>query len=94
MGNLIVPGRGGVGCLVVVGAGVGEQVVDGLEGGVGDGGADGELVFVPRMGSSSSSVGSSTGSATVASSAARSALMAVRSVYSSVNRARIRFRSA
>jgi hypothetical protein len=30
----------------VVGAGVGEQVVDGLDGAVGDGGADGELVLV------------------------------------------------
>jgi hypothetical protein len=32
--------------LVVVGAGVAEEVVDGLGGGVGDGGVDGELVFV------------------------------------------------
>jgi hypothetical protein len=31
----------------VVGAGVVEEAVDGLEGAVGDGGADGELVFVP-----------------------------------------------
>jgi hypothetical protein len=30
----------------VVGAGVGEQVTGGLGGGVGDGGVDGELVFV------------------------------------------------
>jgi hypothetical protein len=30
----------------VVGAGVGEQVYDGLGGGVGDGGVDGDLVFV------------------------------------------------
>ncbi len=32
--------------LVVVGTGVGEQVVDGLGGGAGDGGVDGELVLV------------------------------------------------
>jgi hypothetical protein len=31
----------------VVGAGVGEQVADGLGGGVGEGGVDGDLVFVP-----------------------------------------------
>jgi hypothetical protein len=31
----------------VVGAGVGEQVFDGLGGGVGEGGVDGDLVFVP-----------------------------------------------
>jgi len=30
----------------VVGAGVGEQVLDGLGGGVGDGGVDGDLVLV------------------------------------------------
>jgi hypothetical protein len=32
---------------VVVGAGVGQQVFDGLGGGVGNGGVDGDLVFVP-----------------------------------------------
>jgi hypothetical protein len=31
----------------VVGAGVGEQVHDGLGGGIGDGGVDGDLVLVP-----------------------------------------------
>ncbi len=31
----------------MVGAGVGEQVVDGLGGGVGNGGVDGDLAFVP-----------------------------------------------
>ena len=31
----------------MVGAGVGQQVADGLGGGVGEGGVDGDLVFVP-----------------------------------------------
>jgi hypothetical protein len=49
MANGILKGRPGVwrGRGVVVGAGVGQQVADGLGGGVGDGGVDGDLVFVP-----------------------------------------------
>ena len=49
MGNMILGGGAGLmlaWCSVVVGAGVGEQVCDGLGGGVGEGGVNGDLVFV------------------------------------------------
>jgi hypothetical protein len=44
---MILGGGGWCWLLVVVGAGVGEQVCDGLGSGVGEGGVDGDLVLVP-----------------------------------------------